>query len=467
MEVKKLKISVGPAPSHWPKSKLESFYRQIAQSPVDYVYLGETACPKRLCFEPDFWGKLCDKLTEAGKQVYASSLILVRDEKQYRDFENLAQRIKRIEINSPSFLGLAERYPSVTGMFLNIYNSTAAEILARRKINRIVLSPEMNLESIESFVKSCTVAAELIVHGHIPVAMSGTCQTVRSSGSNGDGCKRLCRRYPEGIVLKAGDRPLFRIDGPRTLSASTCCLVEYLEKLAETGVDTVRILPQYNHTGRIVQIYRDVLEHRMHCADALEELRVISPDGLCNGWFLGKAGWIYESPATDISLQHFTHSQRQIHEKSGLRYQNTKVISCQDFTDSWSCDKIAHELNEIVEKMNSDQEFIKATAAFKTTTIVLSATDTGREFIILLDKQGVQVRPYVGEPFDVMIKAAQQILWEILSGRMDADAAFFAGKVNVCGSVIKAFYVKNRFLGILQKHVAHKLEVEGKLTVNS
>jgi putative sterol carrier protein len=248
--------------------------------------------------------------------------------------------------------------------------------------------------------------------------------------------------------------------------------VEYLEKLAETGVDTVRILPQWNHTIRIVQIYRDVLEHRMHCADAAKELKAISTGGVCNGWFLGKAGWVYESPnklstSTDFHSQHVICSEKQPYEQStSPGNDDTIVISRQDFAVTWSNDEIARELDELTETMNHDKQFMEQMATFKATTIVISATDTKREFIILLDKQGVQARPYAGESFDVMFKAAEQILWEVLSGRMDADAAFFAGKVNVCGSAVKAFRVKNRFLSILQKHVAHKLEVEDKLTVN-
>ncbi len=469
-EVKKLNISLGPAPSHWGKSKLESFYRQIAQSPVDYVYLGETVCQDRLSFDPDLWFSLSDMLKDAGKEVYASSSILVKDQKQYRDFEIIARRIKNIEINSPSFLGLAQDYAAVTGVFLNIYNSTAANILAKRNIKRVVLPPEMNLDSIGSFVKRCTVPTELIVHGNVPVAMSGTCQTARSFECNGNGCGRICQRYPDGIVLKAGERPLFRIDGPQTLSAAACCLVEYLEKLVQTGIDTMRILPQWEHTIRIVQIYRDVLEHRMHCADAAKELKAISTGGVCNGWFLGKAGWLYESPNKLSTRRNFHSEQPLCSEKQPCNLSpcsdvDSIDISRQNFAVTWSNDQIARELDELTEEMNRDRDFIEQMSTFKATTIVVSTTDTDREFIILLDKQGVQVRPYTGESFDVTIKASEQILWKVLSGRMDADAAFFTGKVSVCGSVVKAFHVKNRFLSILQKHVAHKLEFEDKLTV--
>ncbi len=457
-----MKISVGPAPSHWGRKKLESFYRELAQCPVDYVYLGETVCPNRSCFSLDFLNRLCDELTRAGKEVYVSSLTLVRSEKQYRNFMDLAQRVQHIEINSPAFLGLAPHYHAVTGIFVNVYNSVTANILAQHKVERILLPCELNFKAIASITKKCTAATELIVHGHIPIGISSTCQTTRSLGRNGDGCKKVCQHYPEGMVLNAGNRPMFRIDGPQTLSASTYCLVEYLLQLAQAGVDTVRILPQWNHTERIVCIYKDVLEHDRHCADAVEELKTISSGELCNGWFLGKAGWNYESPnmphtSEDVSSSPFVSLEKQTEIDEEILGNNCFFSSDDD---------ILRELNQLVEVMNNDSQFIEDTAKFKGTTVVLSATDTKRSFIIKMDKQGVQVDPYINGPFDVEIQATEQILWEVLSGQMDADAAFFAGKASVSGSIVTAFRVKNKFLSFLQKYMTHKLEVENKSFAN-
>ena len=290
-----LKISVGSAPSHWGIRKLEGFYEELAESPADYVYLGETVCSERPCFPPDFAGRIRDELTQAGKEVYASSLMLVRGKEQYRAFADLARRIGRVEINNPAFLHLAGQYPAVTGVFLNVYNSETARILAQHMIKRIVFPCELGLQSVTSIAKRCAVATEVIVHGHITTAISHTCHTRRSSGYDDDGCGMLCGDYPEGMVLEAGNRPMFRIDGPLTLSAAVYCLVEYLPHLERAGVDTVRILPQQNHTARIVRIYRDVLDNRIQPRDALAELKTFCTSGLCNGWLLGKAGWIYES----------------------------------------------------------------------------------------------------------------------------------------------------------------------------
>ena len=317
MEPRRVRIAVGPAPSHWGESHLDSLYHELARSPADTVYLGETACPADSSLSADFYCRICDELARAGKKVYASSLILVTEKDDRGPFDRLAHRLGRVEINSPAFLAAARRYHAVAGAFLNVYNAAAADILARCNVERVVLPCDLDIESIAAITKRCGIATEVVVHGHVPLAMSPTCLTVRVLGRVGQAfsppeagrppinqqpgkaapqCGALCRRYPEGMIMNAGCRPLFRIDGPQTLSAPAWCLVEHLPELERAGVHTIRILPQWRHSGRILRIYRDVLDRRRTPRDALNELKELSPGGLCNGLSVGKAGWIYESP---------------------------------------------------------------------------------------------------------------------------------------------------------------------------
>ena len=294
-----MKLSVGPALWNWGADKLRNLYRELAQGPADTVYVGETVCPGRWNLSHDVLGTVCSELTHMGKAVYASSLILARGEEQRHLFEDFARGIGRVEINSPAFLQFAGNGPSVAGAFLNIYNSAAARVFSQYGVERIVLPYELGLKAITAIAREGGVAIEVVVHGHLPVGISSTCLTMRSlgrGGSNNSQCGTVCRDYPEGMVLEAGDQPLYRIDGPQTLSAATYCLVEYLPQLEKAGVHTVRILPQWSHTDRIVRIYRDVLDGRREAQDARAELEELSPGALCNGWFLGKAGWTYESP---------------------------------------------------------------------------------------------------------------------------------------------------------------------------
>lgn len=112
------------------------------------------------------------------------------------------------------------------------------------------------------------------------------------------------------------------------------------------------------------------------------------------------------------------------------------------------------EVNQIAENLNRDPHFMRHVAKFKNTAVVLSATDTGREFVIILDGKSVSARPYAGEPYDVMVRATEQTHSAVLYGQMDADAAFFAGKIQISGSVVTAIRVKNVLLGCLQSHLA-------------
>ena len=80
----------------------------------------------------------------------------------------------------------------------------------------------------------------------------------------------------------------------------------------------------------------------------------------------------------------------------------------------------------------------------------------GVEAIRSLKQKVEQARTRADGPFDVKIRATEQTHQAVLSGEMDADAAFFTGKVRILGSVLTAFRVKNRFLSFLQRHLTDK-----------
>ena len=116
-------------------------------------------------------------------------------------------------------------------------------------------------------------------------------------------------------------------------------------------------------------------------------------------------------------------------------------------------DVITRTVNDLLKKANHDPWFLKQLAGFKDTTLLLSATDTGRQLMITLNGLGASVRPYVGGLFDVKIRATEEVHRAVLFGEMDADAAFFSGKVRISGSLITAFGIKNKFLSFLQRHL--------------
>ncbi len=116
--------------------------------------------------------------------------------------------------------------------------------------------------------------------------------------------------------------------------------------------------------------------------------------------------------------------------------------------------QVIGELSRVVEAVNLDPTFLKLSGECEGIVLVLSATDTGRELAIELTRLGARAEPYEGGRCSVRIKATEKVLWEILSGGMDADAAFFAGKVRVSGSITDALRVKNRLLPLIQANLA-------------
>ncbi len=293
-----MRIAVGPAGSSWDREKTMGFYREIAEAPVDDVYIGEVGCAKRSWLTREIVESITERLTRAGKVVYLSSPALVTSPSQRRGFERLRGSFERVEINSPSFLTGPHSRSTVAGSFLNVCNSRALGALGELGIDRAVLPAEITRRSVGSMARYCSVKVEVIVHGHVPLALSRNCYTVRALAESCEDCGVACRDYPEGMVLAAGTRALFRVDGPLALSAGSYCLVEYLGWFEAIGVHCVRILAQSEGTGRIISTYRSLLERPGRGAGrrAADELRKLSPNGICNGWFTGKAGWTYESP---------------------------------------------------------------------------------------------------------------------------------------------------------------------------
>ena len=68
-----LRLALGPVQYYWPKDKLVTFYREVADMPVDIVYLGETVCARRHELREDDWLSIASDLASTGKEVVLST----------------------------------------------------------------------------------------------------------------------------------------------------------------------------------------------------------------------------------------------------------------------------------------------------------------------------------------------------------------------------------------------------------
>ena len=100
-----MRLSLGPVQYYWPQDELKEFYRQVADSPVDVVYLGETVCSKRRLFRFDDWMQTAEELAEAGKEVILSTMALLESESELKTLRRICNNGRfSVEANDLSLI---------------------------------------------------------------------------------------------------------------------------------------------------------------------------------------------------------------------------------------------------------------------------------------------------------------------------------------------------------------------------
>ena len=287
------RLSLGPVQYYWPYDDLKEFYRQVADSPVDVVYLGETVCSKRRLFRFDDWMQTANELAEAGKEVVLSSMALLESESELKTLRRICTNDRfRVEANDMAAVQLlsAAGLAFVTGPTVNIYNSHSLKLLADRGLFRWVMPLELSKTALQSIMSGAPdgVETELFAYGRMPLAMSARCYTARAHKLPKDDCQCKCIDYPDGLTLNTReDEAFLAINGIQTQSAQTHNLLPELADIRQLGVDLVRISPQSRHTMNIIQVFDRALKGIQTENDVLDELM---PEGPCDGYWYEMPG---------------------------------------------------------------------------------------------------------------------------------------------------------------------------------
>ncbi|AZZ44208.1 MAG: U32 family peptidase [Pseudomonadales bacterium] len=288
-----MKLSLGPVLFYWDRQQTLDFYADMADMPLDVIYLGETVCSKRRDMGLDDWIGLARELKQqSAAQLVLSGLALVEAASELSSLRRLCENGElMVEANDMGAVQyLSEKgVPFVGGPALNLYNGHALAELVSSGMQRWVPPVEISgamIRDARAQLSQLGVAVpeiEIFAYGHLPLAYSARCFTARAENRPKDDCQFCCQNYPEGIPLLSQEgEALFTINGIQTLSASVSNLLADYPALVESGAELLRLSPRASGMIEVVQAF-----------DAVRKggLPPLAVDG-CNGYWHGQPGML-------------------------------------------------------------------------------------------------------------------------------------------------------------------------------
>lgn len=288
-----MKISLGPILYFWDRLTVLDFYEQIARTPVDIIYLGETVCAKRRQLTFGDWLDLAYTLSRQGKQVVLSTLTLLEAESELSQLRRICDNGDfMVEANDMAAVQILteKNLPFVAGPFINIYNAQTLNLLRRNGLQRWVMPVELSRHTLDQILRETGKVSmkgefetEVVSYGHLPLAFSARCFTARAYNLPKDNCQFICGQHPDGIPLDSqeGDR-VFTLNGIQTQSGACYNLLPQITAMRKIGVNVMRISPQSTGTEDVIRQF-----HQARLT-GVEQMN-ISADS-CNGYWFQRAG---------------------------------------------------------------------------------------------------------------------------------------------------------------------------------
>ena len=291
-----MKISLGPVLYYWTEQQLRAFYRQVAESAVDIVYLGETICSKRRSLNHEQWMEIAEELQQTGKTVVLSTLALLEAESELKSLRRICSNGKfLVEANDLAAVHLCaeEGVPFVVGHSINLYNQGSMSVLARSGMQRWVLPVELSRDTLRDLQSHRPegIGTEVFAWGRIPLAYAARCYTARHYDLPKDDCQYRCLADPDGMTLKTKEaEPFLTINGIQTQSAQHCNLMGAVEEMRDLGVDVIRISPQSQNTLEIIDLFDQLQRQQIAVADLQQQIEPYMTWGGVDGYWRGEAG---------------------------------------------------------------------------------------------------------------------------------------------------------------------------------
>jgi collagenase-like PrtC family protease len=290
-----MKLALGPLLYYWPRNTIFRFYDDIAATPVDAVYLGETVCSRRHELRLADWLEIAGRLRQAGKEVVLSTQVLLESGSDVSGMHKIAANGEYlVEANDMGAVHrLAGKGPFVAGPHLNLYNLPTLEWMAQLGASRWVIPLEMKRGDLALLQQGrpAGLQTEVFAYGRMPLAFSARCFTARHRNLPKDDCRFSCMEHPDGLLLKTRESEEFLVlNGTQTQSARIYNLIDEIDDMGALGVDMLRISPQANDTPDVIALFDQARAKALAPQEALARLAPLMPGEGCNGYWNGRPG---------------------------------------------------------------------------------------------------------------------------------------------------------------------------------
>lgn len=290
-----MKLALGPLLYYWPRAAVLDFYRAVAASAADVVYLGEVVCSRRHELAFDDWLEIAGALAAAGKEVVLSAQALTESEGDLKLVRRAASNGRyAVEANdwgAAHLLSGSDRW--VAGPHLNVYNPQTLALVAGLGARRWVAPPEATRELVAGIAaaRPADVEVEVFAHGRVPLAMSARCFTARRHNRQKTDCGYVCIDDPDGAPVTTREGEAFlALNGVQTQSAAVYCLAAEIDELRAAGVELLRISPHSRGTPEVLAAWRAVCDGDLRPAAAREALAALAIAPLASGFWHGRPG---------------------------------------------------------------------------------------------------------------------------------------------------------------------------------
>ncbi|AQR66649.1 U32 family peptidase [Aquaspirillum sp. LM1] len=285
-------ITLGPLLYYWPRQTVQAFYREVAASAVDVVYLGETVCLRRHVLRPADWLEIAAELAAAGKQVVLSTPTLVESGAAIQLTHKLAgQDNWLVEAGDLGAIRARGGRPFVAGPHLNAYHGDTLRWLAGLGACRFVAPLELNRTDLAALLAETPpgLQCEVMVWGRMPLAFSARCFTARHFDLSKDDCVFRCIEHPDGLAMRTQeDSEFLTLNGVQTQSGAVLDLLDQASELAQLGVAALRVSPQSQGTLQAIAALAAV-----RAGQPVPSVMLPAGIGRCNGYWWGESGNVW------------------------------------------------------------------------------------------------------------------------------------------------------------------------------